>query len=126
MTPSTQPVGDDSQALRDRIAELEEALREADVACRELAWWTLPVAPPDDLMAAARDALRAARVVLARDESETARGDADTQVAWLRDGARDLEKAHAILDQLGVPRDNPESGNPFTLAARVAYLHGVR
>lgn len=52
--------------------------------------------------------------------------DPEKLIAWLHEGARELETAHAYLDAEGVPRDNPESGNPFTLAARIAYHDGAR
>ncbi len=47
--------------------------------------------------------------------------DAATLVSWLREGAHEIEHAHLVLDAAGVPRDNPEGGNPFTLAARIHY-----
>jgi hypothetical protein len=37
------------------------AAQEMDRVCRELAWWTLPVAPPDELMEEARSVIRAFR-----------------------------------------------------------------
>lgn len=53
-------------------------------------------------------------------------GDAESVVGWLRDAAVEIEKSHAVLDAVDVPRRNPESGRPFTLAARIAHLTGVR
>jgi hypothetical protein len=52
-----------------KAAELErlrERADEMDRTCRELAWWTLPTAPPDDLTEAARNAIRHYR--MARDD----------------------------------------------------------
>jgi hypothetical protein len=49
--------------------------------------------------------------------------DGDKLVAWLREAADELEKAHAFLDHLGVPRSIP--GNEpveCTLAARISLL----
>lgn len=43
-----QALAERDEALA-RIEVLEELARAADVACRELAWWTLPIAPPDEL-----------------------------------------------------------------------------
>jgi hypothetical protein len=45
--------------------------------------------------------------------------DAEMLVAWLREAANELEVAHGILDEAGVPRVRAESGNPMTLAARI-------
>jgi len=47
--------------------------------------------------------------------------DAAMIVAYLREAADELEKAHLILDSAGYPRQNPESGVPFTLAARIHF-----
>lgn len=44
--------------------------------------------------------------------------DAEKIPAWLREGATEIEGAHAVLDGAGVPRDN--NGTPLTLAARIA------
>lgn len=44
--------------------DLVGAARRVDETCRELAWWTKPVAPPDELTAPARDALRRLRLML--------------------------------------------------------------
>lgn len=54
--------------------------------------------------------------------------DGDTLVAWLREAADELEKAHAILDGYGVPRTlNQDDGVECTLAARIALaLDGGR
>lgn len=38
-----------------------EAAQEMDRVCRELAWWTKPLAPPDELTEVARGAIRAFR-----------------------------------------------------------------
>lgn len=38
------------------------AAQEMDRVCRELAWWTKPVAPPDELTFAARHAIRVFRI----------------------------------------------------------------
>lgn len=53
--------------------------------------------------------------------------DAEKLVSWLREGADELEKAHALLDAEGVPRTLIE-GDPteMTLAARIAYAMGAR
>jgi hypothetical protein len=48
--------------------------------------------------------------------------DAEQLVAWLREAANELEKAHAILDEAGVPRVRAETGNAMTLAARIHTL----
>jgi hypothetical protein len=48
--------------------------------------------------------------------------DAERLVAWLREAADELEKAHRILDEADVPRVREESGNPMTLAARIYTL----
>jgi hypothetical protein len=47
--------------------------------------------------------------------------DARTLIAWMYEGAHELANAHLTLDAAGVPRENPESGNPFTLAARIHH-----
>lgn len=53
--------------------------------------------------------------------------DADKLVAWMREAADELEKAHRYLDEVAqVPRENPDTGNPFTLTARIAYRDGYR
>jgi hypothetical protein len=49
-------------------------------------------------------------------------GDAETLVAWLREAADELEKAHAYLDATGAPRRVPGSVNECTLVARVSLL----
>jgi hypothetical protein len=55
--------------------------------------------------------------------------DGDTLVAWVREAADELEKAHAILDVHGVPRGLPvemggDGKTECTLAARIALaLH---
>lgn len=52
---------------------------------------------------------------------------ADKLVDWLREAADEIHNAHVILDTMGVPRINPAPGGAeFTLAARIAYLGGVR
>jgi hypothetical protein len=48
--------------------------------------------------------------------------DADKMVVWLREAADELEKAHNLLDEAGVPRIRRESGNAMTLAARIYTL----
>jgi hypothetical protein len=53
-------------------------------------------------------------------------GGAAAMVEWLREAADEIENAHRGLDLLKVPRVNPETGNAFTLAARIAYMAGVR
>lgn len=56
----------------------------------------------------------------------TAQRDGDTLIAWLREGADELEKAHAFLDHLEVPRSIPGNGpTECTLAARIALLAEV-
>jgi hypothetical protein len=57
-----------------------------------------------------------------RATSNHAAGDAEKLVAWVREAADELEKAHAILDEVGVPRVREESGNEMTLAARIYTL----
>lgn len=52
--------------------------------------------------------------------------DAEKLVAWLREGADELEKAHAVLDDEGVPRSLPGSDVECTLAARIAFAFGHR
>ena len=56
------------------------------------------------------------------------RKDGDVLVAWLREAANELEKAHAVLDFLKVPRSlKPGSDVECTLAARIALLdEGVK
>lgn len=51
---------------------------------------------------------------------------ADRLTAWMREAADEIEGAHAFLDAEDVPRINPGTDNEFTLAARIAYLTGVR
>jgi hypothetical protein len=46
--------------------------------------------------------------------------DGDKLIAWLREGADELEKAHAVLDLADVPRSLPGSDVECTLAARIA------
>lgn len=51
--------------------------------------------------------------------------DAEKMVAWVREAADELEKAHRILDDEGVPRERTTPGAlvetvPMTLAARIA------
>jgi hypothetical protein len=48
--------------------------------------------------------------------------DGDKLAAWLREAADELDKAHALLDDLGVPRSTPGSDVECTLAARIALL----
>jgi hypothetical protein len=48
--------------------------------------------------------------------------DAEKLVAWLREAADELEKAHAFLDALGVPRQMPGTDVDCTLAARIGLL----
>ena len=48
------------------------------------------------------------------------RRDGDKLVAWLREGADELEKAHRTLDNYGVPRSRPGSDCECTLAARIS------
>lgn len=51
--------------------------------------------------------------------------DAETLVAWVREAADELEKAHAYLDECAdAPRDR--DGVQMTLAARIAWLDGLR
>lgn len=50
--------------------------------------------------------------------------DLDPVVAWQLEGAIEVGKAHNVLDRVAVPRHNPDSGNRFSLAARIAYLLG--
>jgi hypothetical protein len=47
--------------------------------------------------------------------------DGDTVVAWMREGAYEIENAHRVLDAAGFPRLNPDTDRPFTLAARIHY-----
>lgn len=46
--------------------------------------------------------------------------DAEKLIAWLREGAYELQNAHRVLDDAGVPRRNAEA--EYTLAARIALL----
>ena len=46
--------------------------------------------------------------------------DAEKMVGWLREAADELEKAHGILDDAGVPRSITDVD--CTLAARIALL----
>jgi hypothetical protein len=48
--------------------------------------------------------------------------DGDILAAWLREAADEIDKAHAYLDAIGVPRRVPGSANECTLAARIALL----
>jgi len=48
-------------------------------------------------------------------------GDAEKLIAWIREAANELEKAHALLDEAGVPRSR-EEGVDMTLAARIYTL----
>ena len=53
--------------------------------------------------------------------------DGDTMSAWLRESARELDHAHALLDELGVGRKlTPESECECTLATRIAALASAR
>jgi hypothetical protein len=46
--------------------------------------------------------------------------DGDKLTAWLREAADEIDKAHAILDEAGMPRRLPGSDVECTLAARIA------
>ena len=48
--------------------------------------------------------------------------DGDKLSAWLREAARELDTAHATLDNLGVPRSIPGSVVECSLAARITLL----
>jgi hypothetical protein len=48
--------------------------------------------------------------------------DAEKLIAWLREAADELEKAHAYLDAINAPRRVPGSDVDCTLAARIALL----
>lgn len=48
--------------------------------------------------------------------------DGDKLAAWLREGADEIDKAHAVLDVAGVPRSIPGSDVECTLAARIALI----
>ena len=48
--------------------------------------------------------------------------DAAKLVAWLREAADELEKAHRYLDDIDVPRRLLSSEVELTLVARIAYL----
>ncbi len=50
--------------------------------------------------------------------------DGDKLVAWLREGADELEKAHRLLDAYSVPRCLPGTEVECTLAARIALAFG--
>lgn len=58
------PDGSDQGSRIVASPELLEAASEVDRTCRELAWWTKPVAPPDELTEPARAAIRRLRSVL--------------------------------------------------------------
>lgn len=47
--------------------------------------------------------------------------DAIKIVAWLREAADELEKAHRLLDDLGVPEGSTPK-IPYSLAARIMVL----
>lgn len=49
---------------------------------------------------------------------------ADQLVAWLLEGAHEIQNAHEALDGFDVPRINPDTGNEMTLAARIAKALG--
>lgn len=52
---------------------------------------------------------------------------AQAMAEWLIEAASELTTAHAVLDELGVPRINPAPGGAeFTLAARIAFYGGAR
>lgn len=50
--------------------------------------------------------------------------DGDVLVAWVREAADELEKAHGILDAYSVPRAIGGDGVQCTLAARIALALG--
>lgn len=52
--------------------------------------------------------------------------DAELLVAWVREAADELEKAHALLDDIRVPRGCGPENTPMTLAARIAVLDDWR
>lgn len=47
--------------------------------------------------------------------------DAEKLVAWLREAATELEKAHRVLDDENVPRE-AANGVTYSLAARIVVL----
>jgi hypothetical protein len=51
--------------------------------------------------------------------------DSDRLVAWLREGAHELENAHRVLDECPVPRVAVD-GKALSLAGRIAWLLGDR
>lgn len=50
--------------------------------------------------------------------------DAANMIAWLREAANELEKAHTLLDDCQVPRALRES-IPMTLSARIGFFGGM-
>lgn len=49
--------------------------------------------------------------------------DGDKLVAWLREAANEIEKAHASLDLIGVPRRTSKMSKiDMTLSARIVWL----
>lgn len=64
------------------------------------------------------------RLLPVKDQEDTPRlpaRDGDKLIAWLREGADELEHAHRILDEAGVPRSLPGVEDvECTLAARIA------
>jgi hypothetical protein len=49
--------------------------------------------------------------------------DGDKLVAWLIEGANEIQQAHRLLDDLGAPRTTPGDVEiSYTLAARIARL----
>lgn len=53
---------------------------------------------------------------------DSRKNDAELLIAWVREAADELEKAHAYLDALDVPRGFPDSDADCTLAARISIL----
>lgn len=53
------------------------------------------------------------------------RDDAATLIAWTREAADELERAHYVLDILGAPRTLREEETQLSLAARIRYAFGL-
>jgi len=51
--------------------------------------------------------------------------DAEKLIAWMREGADELEKAHLVLDMANIPRKLTGTDVEYTLSARIVLGLGA-